>query len=142
MLQFLYGSLDDAAVTQLLTTIDEELSRNAQLAGFSLLVHSNNGAFVYGELKRRMNEPGGRWAHLAPKLRGVVFDSAPGLFAPDGRNGATSLADALQSESKDSALRAALRSVVACFHFSFPCVAIVTNRPVYVHWFWTLAITL
>lgn len=121
---------DDTAVEQLLTVVESQVSvadgKPAKTGGFVVIAHSNNGSHVLAAMKSLM-APSGRFAHLAPKLRGVLFDSAPALWKrPAGSN-------------PISRLRAALRNAAG---FSFPSVAIILGRPQYTHLFWTPAATL
>jgi hypothetical protein len=133
MLQLLEGDLDQRCVEEILQTIQKQLTSTQAGApkSFVIFSHSNNGSFVYGTLKSRIQDSDSPYHGLETKLRGVIFDSAPALFDSPS-------ADAAE---KSSFLSHLLLGLKAAFSFSFPSVAIVTGRPVYLHVFWTPAIT-
>ena len=134
MLQLLEGDLDSRCVEEILQLIQKQMESQEPGAPRSFVVfsHSNNGSFVYGAIKSRIQDPLSEYHSLEGRLRGVIFDSAPALFESPSAGAA----------SKSSFLSHLYLGLKSAFSFSFPSVAIVTGRPVYVHAFWTPAITI
>lgn len=138
MLQFLEGELHAPSIESILQLLAAQfpppgsspLSSLTPSAptGFVVIVHSNNGSFVYGELKRRIHSRSSQYSHLKDRLRGVVFDSAPALLG--GRGPPSNPISALWHSARQA------------FGFTFPAVAIVLGRAQYVHVLWTPAIAI
>ncbi len=124
MTGFLHGALDDTYVLQMLSQIQSQL-HHSNASGFILYVHSNNGAFVFVELKKHLQDPNSPFYPLRTQLRGIVYDSAPAIHPEIRANGM---------------LAPLVSSIKRAVAYSAPCVAIILGRAQYMHPFWTPAV--